>query len=545
MPRIDGIVLCEEHSGKPRRQGGYHARVTGEDEECVVRDTVLAGSSSGAPSEGGQPVTIEGGAMPTPGHPSAGVESTLLPQIDRFAVLDRIGQGGMGTVYAAFDRRLDRKVAIKVLNEGVAEEPEHRARMLREAQAMARLSHPNVIPVFEVGEVDERIYVAMEFIEGPVLAQWQTEHRSWNEIVAMYAQIGRGLVAAHERGLVHRDFKPHNVLIGRDGRPRVIDFGLARLEASEDEWPRDRSTAETEDGIDQPPGDAGRLDSPLTRAGAVMGTLAYMAPEQMLGAEVGPASDQFAFCMALYEALYGQRPFVRRSIASMIESLDEPAEVAADGRVPPRIHEAIVRGLAREPEQRWPSLDALLDVLDEDPTTNPTTGWKMRALMTATLLIISVASWPFVQLSPGGVAVLDLVLLAVFGAVPLFAMMWIWRARIARAERSKNLARMAVMVMLLLVIHRCLGWIAEFEISEVILGDHLLIAASAAGTARSIGKWMWLVVPTCLAAALLVALRPQWALESFGAMSVLSLTFGCVGSLWRSGGWQEAPRSSG
>ncbi|MCH9683500.1 MAG: serine/threonine protein kinase, partial [Deltaproteobacteria bacterium] len=197
--------------------------------------------------------------------------------LGRFQVLEPVGQGGMGTVFSAHDERLDRKVALKVIRgDG---DPRRRARMLREAQALAKLSHPNVVAIYEVGERAHELYIAMELIEGPTLRKWVRD-RSWTEVLDMYVQAGRGLAAAHAQGLVHRDFKPDNVMVGPEdgvpgGRPRVLDFGLARLHDAASSSVHDRSHA------DDPPAvvSSGEgLHTPLTMTGARMGTPAYMAP---------------------------------------------------------------------------------------------------------------------------------------------------------------------------------------------------------------------------------------------------------------------------
>ncbi|MCA9694961.1 MAG: serine/threonine protein kinase, partial [Myxococcales bacterium] len=218
-------------------------------------------------------------------------------QIGRFIVLRRIGVGGMGVVYLAYDNALDRRVAIKVLRGLGPPAPERRARFAREAQAMARLSHPNVVQIYEAGESDGALFLAMEYVRGGSLRTWllgqdakdergATATRGWREIVAMFAQAGRGLAAAHEAGLVHRDFKPDNVLVDGDGVARVGDFGLARL--------LEEAPAEA------PAGPAPALHS-LTATRAVMGTPAYMSPEQHAGRPADARTDQFSFCVALWE----------------------------------------------------------------------------------------------------------------------------------------------------------------------------------------------------------------------------------------------------
>jgi serine/threonine protein kinase len=222
--------------------------------------------------------------------------------IGEYAILRTLGSGGMGIVFVGYDERLDRKVAVKLLRASVRDGDEGRARILREAQAMARLSHPNVVQVYDVGEHDGAVYVAMEFVAGETLREWSERPRPWREVVAVLVGAGRGLAAAHAEGLVHRDFKPDNVLVGKDGRPRVLDFGLARATNSDvDLAARDDPEPATDS---QDP-----LGTEITRDGAVVGTPAYMSPQQHVGDPPDPRSDQFSFCVTAYETLYGKRPF--------------------------------------------------------------------------------------------------------------------------------------------------------------------------------------------------------------------------------------------
>jgi len=278
--------------------------------------------------------------------------------LGRYRLERELGEGGMGVVHAAFDPDLERRIALKVLRIA-APGIEAKDRLLREARAMARLSHPNVVTVHEVGTANGRDYVAMELIQGETLADWlRSERRRSVEIVAAFVAAGRGLAAAHAAGIVHRDFKPHNVLRSRDGRIVVTDFGLARDAKATVPAPPDAMSL------------AARLTtfshgtpsalSGITATGSLLGTPAYMAPEQWGGGLVSPATDQFAFCVALWEALAGERPYRG-------PTLDELRAQAALGpaaldvsRIPRRLRAILRRGLDPDPAQRWSTMDELL-----------------------------------------------------------------------------------------------------------------------------------------------------------------------------------------
>ncbi|MBL8943103.1 MAG: serine/threonine protein kinase, partial [Myxococcales bacterium] len=281
-------------------------------------------------------------------------------RIGRFPILGRLGQGGMGTVFSAFDAELDRKIAVKVmLPDHAAEGSQGRERTRREAQAMARLSHPNIVAVHEVGEADQQVFIAMEFVRGVSLDVWLAQRsRTTREVLDVFRQAGRGLAAAHEAGLVHRDFKPSNVMVGDDGQIKILDFGLAR--ASDD------ALAPTEEGG----GALGKLgDGSLTRPGTIMGTPAFMAPEQHRGRPATALSDQFSFCVALYTALYGAHPFGATSLPAMITAVCDGtlASPPKQSVVPAWLRRVVVRGLSRAPEDRFASMGALLDALAADP----------------------------------------------------------------------------------------------------------------------------------------------------------------------------------
>ncbi|WP_100793429.1 serine/threonine-protein kinase [Nannocystis exedens] len=275
-------------------------------------------------------------------------------RVGRYTVLHLVGAGAMGSVYAAYDPELDRRVALKLVHHGLlagAAREAAAARLLREAQALARLSDPNVITVFDAGRFEGQVFLAMEFVEGGTLRQWlASERRTPEQIVAMFVAAGRGLAALHGAGLVHRDFKPDNVLVGGDGRVRVSDFGLVRVAAA--------ATVSVEETFDpaRPLPSGGEA---MTRTGALLGTPAYMAPEVWQGAPADARSDQFAFCVALYEALQGARPFTPAALAGGAPGLVP----ARDDRIPAGLRAPLATGLARAPERRHASMTALLDAL--------------------------------------------------------------------------------------------------------------------------------------------------------------------------------------
>ena len=334
----------------------------------------------------GENSTPEGSESPNSASPAGAEDETLIgghraprgesggplargATVGRYVVLETLGAGGMGIVYVAFDPQLDRRIALKVLRPepgGSSSSSGGPARLLREAQAMARLNHPNVIAVHDVGTHDGEVFVAMEFVDGQTLTQWLADGpRPWREVLRVCRDAGRGLAAAHRAGIVHRDFKPDNVMLSRDERVYVLDFGLARP----------HTTAPSATSQEEKPDDTGEAEPPisidtrLTQTGALLGTPAYMAPEQHTGDETSAKTDQFSFCVALYEGLYGRRPFRGESTASLAFNVlrgkvDDPP---ADARVPRWLRRVVVRGLSVAEEDRWPSMDALLAELSRDP----------------------------------------------------------------------------------------------------------------------------------------------------------------------------------
>jgi eukaryotic-like serine/threonine-protein kinase len=379
-------------------------------------------------------------------------------ELGQYVLLRELGRGAIGIVYAAYHEKLDRKLAIKLLNRARAGRPDLEARLRREARALARLSHPNVVQVYDVGELDGRVFVVMEFVEGRTLAEWMRENHGIDEMLALFVAAGRGLAAAHAAGVVHRDFKPDNVIVGLDGRPRVLDFGLAR-EVGQDEpasgpqpaaaqtkpepelqaaeaAPEPQAKPDDEDELGRDVDDRTGADSPgrlparqlaasreggdphlnsrtrdpaasdavtmvedpqeyeatvqsdrherlgdevLTRTGVRLGTPAYMSPEQFMAKPVDHRSDQFSFCVALHQAVYGRRPYPARNQGDLLVQVHSGSILPAppDSPVPSWLREIIVRGLSPQPEDRWPSMDELIAALEWRPEPPTHRRWTI------------------------------------------------------------------------------------------------------------------------------------------------------------------------
>ncbi len=299
-------------------------------------------------------------------------------KIGRYVVLEVLGIGGMGVVFLALDPDLSRRVAIKLLHPDLARRDHRgtaRARLLREAQAMARINHPNVISVHDVGTVGEQVFIAMTYVPAGTLRNWLKQPREWRDILQRFVGAGHGLAAAHRMGLIHRDFKPENVLLGENGQAMVTDFGLAR--DAEDA----RATPS-----DTPEVPARLVGSQLTQAGAILGTPVYMAPEQFHHNKADARSDQYSFCVALYESLYRAHPFAG----------GEPDQ----GTIPPAVRSVLLRGLSQMAEERFPTMDALLEAL-EHAKNQPAAKRRPRLPMMAAAAVLFGAAAAFVLFSPG------------------------------------------------------------------------------------------------------------------------------------------------
>lgn len=296
------------------------------------------------------------------------------PQLGRYVIREEVGQGGMGKVYAAYDPRLDRDVALKVLHRSARGESDWAAVLIREARALARLAHPNVIAVYDVGLVDEDVFIAMELVEGRSLKEWVADRpREWRDVVRLYVEAGRGLAAAHSAGLIHRDFKPENCLFGKDGRVRVLDFGLVRRTKRarpEPDEPSDTFRNILASKKDVP------YDSDLA------GTPRYMAPELFRGTDVSEQIDQFAFSVALWEALLGTHPFPFETVFQFVFSVTDgkPPLVPEGSTVPAWLLDVLRVGLQADPRRRHASMAAMLAALEEGLSLlgprSPRIGWR-------------------------------------------------------------------------------------------------------------------------------------------------------------------------
>jgi len=335
----------------------------------------------------------------------AEVESALFDRaprpvtLSRYVLLDPLGAGGSGLVLRAYDPQLDRKIAVKLLQapRRAAEiDTDGRLRLLREAQSLARLSHPNVIAVHDVGTYSEDdlgglltssdvpprgVFMVMELVDGPTLREWMVTPRTWREALAVMIPAAEGLIAAHGQELVHRDFKPANVLVGSDGRVRVLDFGLARPTGDSGSAPL---VAPVEDQ---------RAPERITRTGVVMGTPLYMAPEQHVGTRADEQSDQFSFCACLYEIVYRTRPYQGEGLSGLYEAKREgPRPPSATRGIPRGLRAAIARGLSPDPKDRFGSMADLRDELERVrsqrrriATVSAVAGFGLLAVVTVQL----------------------------------------------------------------------------------------------------------------------------------------------------------------
>ena len=371
-PGDDVLVAMIERALDPTQLSALEVHL----DSCESCREVVAIAVGSRPAHGLEQTQLATGTPNTLGvdvaahDPEGLIGSTIAA---RYRMQSVLGRGGMGTVYLARDITLDRDVAVKVHRSGSAKD-----RLQREAVVMAQLAHPNVVNVFEVGSVDEWPFVAMEYVRGATLREWLKTPRKWQAIVGLLLETGAGLAAAHAAGLVHRDFKPENVLVGTDGRPRVSDFGLARVDRDPGVAPSLAASATS-------------LDVAITIEGTVLGTPAYMAPEQFEGAAVDARADQFAFAVVAWEALFGQRPFEGATLAAVQLAIKEHAFARpAAAQVPERVRKVVERGLAAAPGDRYADMATFLDALRRAAAPRTTRVLGIAALATAAIVAIAI-----------------------------------------------------------------------------------------------------------------------------------------------------------
>ena len=332
-------------------------------EETRASDPSLALAMTASDGEAGLAKTLTPDLVATPHVARASTQPpTQGKRLGRYTLIERLGAGAMGVVWRAEDPTLGRLVAVKLLRR---QDETLTDRLVREAQSMAQVNHPNVVTVYEVGQgVDGSTFIAMELVAGESLRMWQTkQRRSVAELVGAYIAAARGLAAAHGAGIIHRDFKPDNVLVGDDGRIRVTDFGLAAAKP----------------GATKPVAHIGDVN--LTTSGSVMGTPAYMAPEQFTGGNVDPRTDQFNFCVAFYEALYGERPFEGKTFNELGDNVCDGRikQPPAGGEVSSAVRQIVLRGLSVKPGDRFATMDELIRELGRDRAR----PWRRTAIASA------------------------------------------------------------------------------------------------------------------------------------------------------------------
>jgi serine/threonine-protein kinase len=431
-----------------------------------------------------------------------------------------LGVGGFGTVFAARDETLDRSVAVKRLR-GAAWSPADRRRMMAEARALARLSHPNVVQVYELREhAGERLLV-MELVEGVSLRAWVGQQsRDWRALLGAFVQAGRGLAAAHAMGIVHGDFKPDNVLVGADGRVRVVDFGLAHLVTSQGGEPE------------------GATEGLRGRA-VVSGTPTFMDHEQFAGAPSDMHSDQFSFCVALYSCLFRQKPFPADDIPGLKERLAHDPEPPPETELRAPVVEALLRGLAPRRADRWPDMDALLAVFERELARDPEADFgvarRQRRLVTGAMLVLALGvdacifwrpSEAAMALSPrdlvilmGGVFVTLLVLVAGF-----------WSA-LRRNRANRQLVGLLVIAAGSVLVHRVLALELGTSTPHILVGDLLLVAACAAVSALTFRARFAALAMLYLLAAVVAVGDPGRSHAIFSIAS--TTTFALTLTWWR------------
>jgi eukaryotic-like serine/threonine-protein kinase len=374
-----------------------------------------------------------------------------------------------------------------------------RARLWREAQAMAKLAHPNVVPIYEVSEHDGRLVVAMEYVEGQTLRAFCRE-APWEEVLAAGIQAGRGIAAAHDAGLVHRDIKPDNILIGKDGRARVVDFGLARRRAPGDATPSTSVRPMLQ-------GDSA-LDGLLTRAGTLMGTPNYMAPEQLDG-EATAMSDQWSFCVTLYEMLYGELPF---DMANRLVLRPAPPGTT----LPAWVRSALVRGLSVKPEDRWPNIHALIDTLDEIlakedyPGHSVSRRERFRLVLLLGILPITIAFFVLGRFAPM-TRPIHLFWVGGLSTTAILTALVVFRRPLSKNEVNRRIGYLIALATGVTFVHRGLAVVMNEPVERAMVTDLLLYTGVLSAAALVTRRRFLVASGICVVGAVLAALLPAYA----------------------------------
>jgi serine/threonine-protein kinase len=477
----------------------------------------MSGHSENDPLE--RTATIAPSATPHAPGPSPVARSDRPARIGRFVVEDEVGRGGMGVVYRASDPLLGRAVAVKLLarRDGGTE---GRARLLREAQAIAQLQHPNVVGVHDVGEHEGQVYLAMEFLAGTSLRHWQAG-RTPRTVLEAYLAAGRGLAAAHAAGLVHRDFKADNVSVDAAGHVKLLDFGLARATDGEAE-----PAAPVAAGLPTLSGPL-VLESALTVAGTIMGTPAYMAPEQLAGQAAGPAADQFAFCVSLWEALTGARPFAGKDLPSL------KAAIALGPPTPPgrgwtrAVLAVAARGLSAEPRLRFESLAECLEAIAAaagEHAFDLEVGRRQRRWLLATITLcgLVVEAGFLTGFVPYPRTAEGLIPLAIATLGVMMALTFALRRSLLATDINRRIGLLALGMAGLTLVNRLLGVEFGADVAHILATDLLCVGALCVGVSTRRAPWFAVAAGIQLTAALACALLPAWAPHVFTAESLLT-----------------------
>jgi predicted Ser/Thr protein kinase len=450
-------------------------------------------------------VTTAAPAAAAPGWPEG-------MRVGRFLIVREIGRGAMGSVYAAYDEVLDRKIALKRLHGGTAHQ---RAAVLREARALARLSHPNVVQVHEVVESGSEILLAMELVQGASLRTWAAEReRDWRALLAIFIQSGRGLAAAHATGVVHGDFKPDNVLIGDDERVRVVDFGVAALIARGDD------------------------DGSRPQLG---GTPAFMAPEQFHGHPATPRSDQYGFCVALYACLFGRHPHPGDTLDELLASHEVSPRPPLVPGLPAALPAIVLRGLARTPSARWPDMDALLDALSRLPGLDREADLGVARRQRLSIALVMLAAgltmityhFGLREQAAAGLQPRDLVhVMGLLLAVLMVLIVGLWRS-LRRNRINRQIAGLLLASTAAMLLHRAIALRLGTPVPHTLIVDLVLLQLAATVAALAIHRRFALLAGLVLLAVLAATANPSRASPLFLGTVLVLYALGLVW-WWRS-----------